>query len=93
MQLPRVADGRVTRLAVARAVRGVSCHTLAERVGVAPSDISLWERGIDPIPSLAMHKRLGLALAWAWEDLMLEPLDHESAWNRLVSARQRAVLG
>lgn len=93
MELPRVADGRVTRLAVARCVRGVTCLTLAKRVGVHPDDISLWERGALSIPSLAMCKRLGLALGWPWEDFMLEPLDHESAWNRLLSARQRAVLG
>jgi len=93
MELPRLPDGRVTRLAVARSVRGVTCLILSNRVGVTSVDITAWERGIAPIPSLAMCKRLGLALGWPWEDLMLEPLDHESAWNRLVSARQRAVLG
>jgi len=93
MQLPLAPDGRVSRLAIARGVRGVSCIALGRRVGVTAEQISVWERGKSPIPSLATHKRLGLALGWPWEDLMLEPLDHESAWNRLVSARKRAVLG
>lgn len=93
MELSPTPDGRVTRLAIARGVRGITCLTLSKRVGVTSVDIMAWERGISPIPSLAIYKRLGLALAWPWEDLMGEPLDRESAWNRLVSARQRAILG
>lgn len=86
-------DGRVTRLAVARAVRGVSCLTLGRRVGVSANQISAWERGQSPVPNRAMRLRLALALAWPEQDLTYEPMDHESAWSRLVSARQRAAEG
>jgi hypothetical protein len=36
-----------------------------------------------------MAKRLGMALGWRWQDLLLPPLPHEEAWPMLLDARRR----
>lgn len=88
MELPRREDGLVEPLAVVRAIRDVSHKALAARVGVDAETVLRWETGREPIPSVAMTKRLGLALGWSWYDLATPPRPVGEAWQTVLAARQ-----
>lgn len=88
MQLNHTTEGKVTRLATARAVRGLSHLALGRRIGVDALTIFRWETGKEAIPRISTAKRLGLALRWPWEDLMADPLDNEDATQRVWLARR-----
>lgn len=89
MQLIRTEDDLVTRIALVRAMRGVSHASLAKQLGVEAAQVLHWERGELVKPSMA--KRLGLALRWPWSEFMLAPLPHDEAWDSLVKARNGAI--
>ena len=92
MNLPTCPDGNVTRLAVARAARGLTCAQLGEAVGVSASQISAWERGLsDPVG--AQRAALALRLGWPVCDFGAEPLPEKVGWLLAVKARNRSVLG
>ena len=92
MNLPVAADGRVTRLAVARAARAVSCAELGDAVGVPGSVVAAWERG-SSCPSPAQVCAVALRLGWPVEDLVAGGLSEGDAWALAVSLRNRMVLG
>lgn len=88
VMLNHMSDGRVTRLATARSIRGLSHATLARMVGTDALNIFRWETGKEEIPTAAMVKRLALAMMWPWEDLTKPPLDEEDADERVLLARK-----
>lgn len=92
MNLPVTADGRVTRLAVARAARAVSCAELGAAVGVPGSTVAGWERG-SSCPSPAQVCAVALRLGWSVGDLVGDDLLEGEAWSVAVSFRNRMVLG
>ena len=92
MNLPATADGRVTRLAVARAARAVSCAELGDAVGVPGSVVAGWERG-SVRPSPAQVCAVALRLGWSVEDLVGDDLLEGEAWSLAVACRNRMVLG
>jgi hypothetical protein len=91
MELVRTPDGFVTRLALVRAIRGVTMQGLGRDVFVSPERVLAWENGTEPIPNEAMAKRLGLALRWSWADLLSPAMEHDDAWRSLCTARKAAA--
>lgn len=92
MNLPTTPDGLVTRMAVARAARGLSCASLGEAVGVTAAQVSCWERGVSE-PSPAQRCAVALRLGWPIRDLVLPPLAEGEAWSVAVKAHNLMVLG
>lgn len=89
MELIRTPEDLVTRVALVRAMRGLSHATLAKRLGVEAADVLQWERGRPVKP--AMAKRMSLAMRWRWEDFLLPPMAHDDAWSSLVEFRQHVA--
>jgi hypothetical protein len=93
MELNRLPDGKVTKLALVRAIRNLGPKQLSADIEVAPEQIVRWEIGQDPYPAGAKLKRLSLALGWPYESLKPPHLRYEDAWKQLVKARKnQAVL-
>lgn len=90
MELTKTPEGTVTRMALVRAIRGITYNKLAAQVQVDATDIFSWERG-QVFPGAANLKRMGLAMRWNWQDFTLEPLPYDEAWEHLVGARKANV--
>ena len=90
MELSKTVDGQVTHLALVRALRGLSHKGVGHSIGVSAEEVLAWERDNKPIPS-AKAKRIGLALRWPWEALLLEPMVYDEAYGKLVQARRLAI--
>lgn len=87
MELIRQDDDKVTRLALVRAMRGITHATLGRQLGVDAVTILAWERGKEQMTP-AQCKRAAMALWWPWPEFMLEPMPHDDAWDSLVKFRQ-----
>lgn len=90
MELIRTADDLVTRIALVRAMRGLTHAKLGMKLGVDAVKVLHWERGQEQMTP-AQCKRAGLVLRWRWQDFMAPPLPHEDAWGKLVEYRQAAA--
>lgn len=82
----------MTRLAIARASRSLSCGELGDAVGVSAAQVSAWERGLAE-PSSVQRAALALRLGWSRADLAGVPLPERVAFALAVRARNRMVEG
>jgi hypothetical protein len=90
--LPTTAEGLVTRLALARAARGLSCGELGAALEISAAQVSAWERGLGE-PSAGQWAALALRLGWSRRDLEGVPLPERVAFALAVRARNRMVVG
>ena len=89
---PKVSDGSISQIAIARITRGYSVKELAHLIDIDQSLVEAWEAGRD-YPSTAKLNRLILLLRWPKGMLLSRNLSPEEAIKFVQEQRRKIEAG